>query len=159
MSNLCAVCCAIRLKPPVLAMNRRDPHYYSPSRYLQQENTTQIFLHYSSFEDLQQSGNRGCPMCALFARDILEHTNWGIVGYGGKIYLRWYRTSIELEAESSRQQLFTPFKPVIVNSTKSCPSEWNRLELWLYEGQNTAEELSTKSLHGIYKAHDNPHFF
>lgn len=157
MPKLCALCCAIRLRPPALAVDRSDSFADCIPPNTSLANSPQIFVHSSSFEELQQSGSRGCSMCALFARDISTGSSWGYFDYRHKIYFTWYQTSIEREAESMGSLKWTPFETV--NTTPSCPSQWSRFEVgmngaWVWK---TAEDLRNAPVQGIFEPLDSCH--
>jgi hypothetical protein len=93
----------------------------------EQSSSPQIHDHYPSFQLLQESANRGCPLCALLVRTLLNADKLINVGHWkwGGIILLWYRTTIELEYNSlSRRRIV--IEPL--NVIESCPTQWDKLE-------------------------------
>jgi hypothetical protein len=132
MTELCAVCRSIKLRPPTIQWQKVTPLLLFDTEE-PKSSSAQFYHHHSSFQRLQESANSGCTLCGLLVRS-LQNTEDSLCSkprFWDGIILAWYKASIESEYECSfRRKLGVD----INHLTRSYSNEWDKLHVFAHWG-------------------------
>jgi hypothetical protein len=149
MPELCDLCRSIKLRPPALPSQPIGLDYLHKSA--QQAHSAQFYDHYPNFLRLLESAKDGCPLCVLLVQSLLNAdilVDWGPGCWGG-IILVWYRTSIDLEYQSSTRRFLNT---KVDHVTEKCPGQWDKLDVLVQNPVclGPGQVLSAHTLPGVY---------